>query len=100
MKFKLIALSLCMIASANVVKGQEYGKDVSTTENKHEIRLSVSDGLTLGSADILGIGLPDAITGSKRTNQSNSMVYGIGYRYDSVHWHRNCLPYGSISFKF
>ena len=81
MKFKLIALSLCMIASANVVKGQEYGKDVSTTENKHEIRLSVSDGLTLGSADILGIGLSDAITGSKRTNQSNSMVYGIGYRY-------------------
>lgn len=81
MKFKLIALSLCMIASANVVKGQEYGKGVSTTENKHEIRLSVSDGLTLGSADILGIGLSDAITGSKRTNQSNSMVYGIGYRY-------------------
>lgn len=43
MKFKLIALSLCMIASANVVKGQEYGKGVSTTENKHEIRLSVTD---------------------------------------------------------
>ena len=26
MKFKLIALSLCMIASANVVKGQEIWK--------------------------------------------------------------------------
>ena len=81
MKFKLIALSLCMVASANVVKGQSCQKDCSASENRHEVRLSVSDGLTLGSVDILGIGLSDAITGSKRTNQSNSMVYGFGYRY-------------------
>lgn len=35
MKFKLIALSLCMIASANVVKGQEYGKGVSRKESTY-----------------------------------------------------------------
>lgn len=47
MKFKFIALSLCMLASANLVKGQE-SKGFMPSENKHDIRLSVSDGLTQG----------------------------------------------------
>ena len=43
--------------------------------------MSVSDGLTQGSVDILGMGLADAVTGSKRTDENYSLVYGFGYRY-------------------
>ena len=49
--------------------------------NKHEIRLSASDGLTLGLANIFGMGLSDAVTGSKRSDETSSLVYGLGYRY-------------------
>ena len=49
-----------MLASTNLVKGQGF----TPSENKHEIRLSVSDGLTQGTVDILGMGLVDAVTGS------------------------------------
>ena len=57
------------------------GQGFTPSENKHEIRLSVSDGLTQGSVDILGMGLADAVTGSKRTDENYSLVYGFGYRY-------------------
>ncbi len=80
MKFKFIALSLCMLASANLVKGQE-SKGFMPSENKHDIRLSVSDGLTQGSVDVLGMGLLDAVVGTKRTDANYSLVYGLGYRY-------------------
>lgn len=80
MKFKFIALSLCMLASANLVKGQE-SKGFVPSENKHDIRLSVSDGLTQGSVDVLGMGLLDAVAGTKRTDANYSLVYGLGYRY-------------------
>lgn len=81
MKFKFIALSLCMLASVNLVKGQESGKGFTPSENKHDIRLSVSDGLTQGSVDVLGMGIMDAVTGSKRSDENYSLVYGLGYRY-------------------
>lgn len=81
MKIQLIALSFCVLASTNLVKGQEHSKGFTPSENKHEIRLSVSDGLTQGSVDILGMGLADAVTGSKRTDENYSLVYGFGYRY-------------------
>lgn len=81
MKFKFIALSLCMLASVNLVKGQEYSKNFTPSENKHDIRLSVSDGLTQGSVDVLGMGILDAVTGSKRSDEQYSLVYGLGYRY-------------------
>lgn len=81
MKFKFIALSLCMLASVNLVKGQESSKGFTPSENKHDIRLSVSDGLTQGSVDVLGMGIMDAVTGSKRSDENYSLVYGLGYRY-------------------
>lgn len=81
MKFKFIALSLCMLASANLVKGQEHSKNFTPSENKHDIRISVSDGLTQGSVGVLGMGLLDAVIGSKRTDEKYSLVYGLGYRY-------------------
>ena len=66
MKIKFIALSLCALASVNMVNAQESSKG----ESKHEIRLSVSDGLTQGTVDVLGMGLADAVLGSKRTDES------------------------------
>lgn len=72
MKIKVFVLSLCVFAGVSVANGQE---------NKHEIRISASDGLTQSAVDVLGLGLADAVTGSKRTDEKSSIVYGLGYRY-------------------
>ena len=81
MKFKFIALSLCMVASANIVKGQNNDKKFSPSDNRHEFRVAASDGLTLTTVDVLGMGLSDALTGTKRSNEKGTMVYSVGYRY-------------------
>lgn len=72
MKFKVFVLSLCIFAGVNMANAQD---------NRHEIRVSVSDGLTQSAVDVLGLGLADAVTGSKRTDDKASIVYGLGYRY-------------------
>lgn len=72
MKFKVFVLSLCIFAGVNMANAQD---------NRHEIRVSVSDGLTHSAVDVLGLGLADAVTGSKRTDEKASIVYGLGYRY-------------------
>ncbi len=81
MKTKLIVLSLCMIASVSMVQGQVNKKDFAPSENRHEFRLAASDGLTLGVANVFGMGLADALLGSKRTDEKSTLVYGVGYRY-------------------
>lgn len=73
MNLKLIVLSLCVLASINLAQGQ--------TDNRNQIRFSVSDGLTLSTVDILGTGISDAITGGKRSDQKGTLLYGLGYRY-------------------
>lgn len=73
MNLKLIVLSLCVLANINLAKGQ--------TDNRNQIRFSVSDGLTLSTVDILGTGISDAITGGKRSDQKGTLLYGLGYRY-------------------
>lgn len=80
MKIKFIALLLCAAVSSHVVKGQET---THTTQSmpRHEIRLSASDGLILGLANVFGMGLSDAVTGSKRSDEKSSLVYSLGYRY-------------------
>lgn len=72
MKFKVFVLSLCIFAGVNMANAQD---------NRHEIRVSVSDGLTQSAVDVLGLGLADAVTGSKRTDEKASIVYELGYRY-------------------
>ena len=47
----------------------------------HEIRIAVSDGITLSMASFLGMGLSDWVTGTKRSEIQSTGVYGIGYRY-------------------
>lgn len=84
MKFKLFFLSLCVAVSANLVSAQESSKGFTPSENKHELRLSVSDGLTLGTTGILGNVLSDVVLGNKRSDEKMTMVFGLGYRY-SIH---------------
>ena len=67
-----------------MVCAQESGKGFTPSENKHELRLSVSDGLTLGTTGILGNGLSDVVLGNKRSDEKMTMVFGLGYRY-SIH---------------
>lgn len=81
MKLKFFALSLFMVAAFNTVIAQNTTKDFISNDRKHDIRVSVSDGLTQGSVNILGMGIEDAITGTKRTDSKYSLVYGLGYRY-------------------
>ena len=81
MNFRFITLSLCMAVTATVASAQGLNKGTSSETNKHEIRLAVSDGLTLTTVDVFGMGLADAVMGSKRSDEKSSMVYGLGYRY-------------------
>ena len=81
MKKRFITLSLCVLASVSIASAQNSKMNSSDGGSKHEIRLSVSDGLTLTSVDILGMGLADATLGSKRTDEKASIIYGLGYRY-------------------
>ena len=81
MKIKFIALLLCAAVSSNVAKGQETTANNTQAMPRHEIRLSASDGLTLGLANVFGMGLSDAVTGSKRSDEKSSLVYSLGYRY-------------------
>lgn len=81
MKLKFFAMSLLVIAGVNMVNAQNKTKDFISEDRKHDIRISVSDGLTQGNADILGMGIGDAITGTKRSDSKSSMIYGFGYRY-------------------
>ncbi|WP_294454503.1 hypothetical protein [uncultured Bacteroides sp.] len=81
MKLKFLALSLVMVAGVNMVNAQSSTKDFVSEDRKHDIRLSVSDGLTQGTSDILGMGIGDAILGTKRSDSKTSLTYGFGYRY-------------------
>ena len=67
-----------------MVSAQEGSKGFTPSENKHELRLSVSDGLPLGITGILGNGLSDVLLGNKRSDEKTTMVFGLGYRY-SIH---------------
>lgn len=80
MKIKFIALLLCAAVSSNVAKGQETTHNTQSMP-RHEIRLAASDGLTLGLANVFGMGLTDAVIGSKRSDEKSSLVYSLGYRY-------------------
>lgn len=81
MKLKFFALSLFMVAGFNMANAQNTTSDFVSNDRKHDLRISVSDGLTQGSVDILGMGIGDALTGTKRSDTKHSLVYGLGYRY-------------------
>lgn len=79
MKLKAIVLSLCVASSINAVRAESK---FTPSENKHDIRLSVSDGTTLTMTDIFGGALSEGLLGSKRTDEKVIGVFGLGYRYN------------------
>lgn len=81
MKLKFLALSLFMVAGVNMVNAQNSTNDFVSEDRKHDIRLSVSDGLTQGTSNILRMGISDAVLGTKRSDNKTSLTYGFGYRY-------------------
>lgn len=76
MRTKLFVVCVCLFIAMAVQAQEKRG-----VENRHELRVSVSDGLTLTMSNIFGMGLADAITGTKRSDEKSSGVFGVGYRY-------------------
>ena len=76
---KLYTLVTCMALTVSANAQDIKGSDVSY--NSHDIRIGYSDGLTLGGASFWGMGLSDAITGTKRSDEQSTGVFGLGYRY-------------------
>lgn len=76
---KIYTLAVCLLTIA-VSAGAQNKKSESVT-NPHSIRITYSDGSTLADAGVFGIGLADAIMGTKRSDEKVTGVFGIGYRY-------------------
>ena len=81
---KLYASIVCILFSVFNANAQE---EKTTKDNliRHDLRISFSDGQTLGGASFWGMGLSDALTGTKRTDQQSTGVFGLGYRYSLTH---------------
>ena len=79
MNLKTIVLSLCVTSSISVTRAESK---FTPSENKHDIRLSVSDGTPLTITEIFGGALSDGLLGSKRTDEKMIGVFGLGYRYN------------------
>ncbi len=79
MNLKTIVLSLCVASSISVTRAESK---FTPSENKHDIRLSVSDGTTLTMTDIFGGALSEGLLGGKRTNEKVIGVFGLVYRYN------------------
>lgn len=76
MKTSLSILSLAFLISTSSIKAQDYHN-----KNKHEIRVSISDGLTQNIGHLFGVELMDALLGTKRETSQSFGLYSLGYRY-------------------
>ena len=77
MNFKIFTLAVFLLTPG--LKGMAQNNDLD--KNRHAVNISYSDGLTLGGASFWGMGLADAITGTTRSNEQSTGVFGLGYRY-------------------
>lgn len=75
--YTFASFMLLAVMSANA-QDKRYPE---ASHNSHDIRIGYSDGLTLGGASFWGMGLADALTGTKRTDEQSTGVFGLGYRY-------------------
>ncbi|HEY9542284.1 hypothetical protein [Prevotella sp.] len=99
MKMKLAMLSLCLAAGLTQAFALNSGYD--DLEQRHELRIGYSDGLTLATASIWGIGLGDAVTGTTRTDETTTGVVGLGYRYHLNRFRVGLdLGFATVSSKF
>lgn len=76
---KMYILAACF--GAAVINANAQDKKTTPVTNRHDIRVTYSDGSTLADAGVFGIGLADAITGTKRSDEKVTGVLGMGYRY-------------------
>lgn len=80
MKVRLFVFIFCLCAGI----AQSYGKEHIQSglhTGKHEIKLSLSDGIPLNMANFLGTGIGDAVTATERDNFELCGILGVGYRY-------------------
>ena len=77
---KMLTLATCLLLPT--VKSVAQNDKTDANHNRHNINLFYSDGLTLGTSSFWGMGLSDAITGTKRTDAMSTGVFGLGYRYE------------------
>lgn len=80
MSMRMFFLALVVLSGFGSVQAQVKETAVSSN-NKHEIRLSVSDGLPRTLSELVGFGIFDALLGTKRTDAKTYGVYSLGYRY-------------------
>ena len=69
MKIRSIILSLCVATCINAVQAQTKSSRFTPSENKNDIRISISDGTPMTMTNIFGAGFADAILGSKKTDE-------------------------------
>lgn len=60
---------------------KSIAQESEINKGRHAVNISYSDGLTLGGASFWGMGLSDAITGTVRSDEQSTGVFGLGYRY-------------------
>ena len=77
-KIKLFAAASLLCLGTMSMKANNSSDDSS---RPHSFRISYSDGLTLSGSSFWGMGLSDALLGTKRSDERTTGVYGIGYRY-------------------
>ena len=79
LSIKMLTLATGMMLTSLQTTAQN--DNTPTTSNRHSVNLSYSDGLTLGTSSFWGMGLSDALTGTKRTDNKCTGVISLGYRY-------------------
>lgn len=80
-RIKLFALSLCFAVGLSGADARTSGGKLAKVGDRNEFRVGYSDGLTLAAASFWGIGLGDALTGTTRSDEVSTGVFGVGYRY-------------------
>lgn len=87
MNLKVTVLFLCSLLSPLFLYARnEVKENKFQPANRHEIRISFSDGIPLSMANFLGTGLADAFTGTRHDNSESHGLFGIGYRYGIDRW--------------
>ena len=81
MNFKIKSVTFVTLLLLGGVTASAQDKGRTDDTDRHSLRLTYGDGLTLGTASFWGMGLADALTGSRRSDEETAGTFGLGYRY-------------------
>lgn len=99
MKIRMVVMTACLIAGTTQMNAQQSARFTSPS-HKHEFRIGMSDGSLLAVSDFLGMGLGDVALGTKRSEETSSGVYGLGYRYSLGRFRAGVdLAYANVTSK-